>query len=198
MRWLNSITDSMDMGLGELWGLLKDREVWYATVHGITKSRTWLSKSTDLIIFTIIILNSFSSSLLISSSFIWISVFLVCSFICAVFLPFHYFFKHCVWGLLSSGFKVEFFLPFGFCPPNFVPGVSVSFIYGDICSELLCVCFFLFFLTRLWWAGLCEVLILCADDWICIFVLFVVWVRSLAQGATGGWVMPGLVFKLFP
>ena len=40
--------------------------------------------------------------------------------------------------------------------------------------------------------------ILSADDWVCIFVLFVVWMRCPAQGATGVWVMPGLVFKWFP
>ena len=40
--------------------------------------------------------------------------------------------------------------------------------------------------------------ILPADDWVCIFVSFVVEMRCTAQGATGGWVMPGLVFKWFP
>ena len=39
--------------------------------------------------------------------------------------------------------------------------------------------------------------ILCADDWVCIFVLFAVQMRRPAQGATGGWVMLGLVFKCF-
>ena len=39
--------------------------------------------------------------------------------------------------------------------------------------------------------------LLSADDWVCIFVLFFVWMRHLAQGATGGWVMPGLVFNWF-
>ena len=73
---------------------------------------------------------SFLGSLPISSSFIWTSVFLVCSFICVVFLPFHcyYFLTYCVWGLLFPGFKVEFFLLFGFCPPKVGPVVSVSFI----------------------------------------------------------------------
>ena len=59
MRWLDGITDSMDMSLSELQGLVMDRKAWHAAVHGVTKNQTRLSGTILSILFRVLNMNIF-------------------------------------------------------------------------------------------------------------------------------------------